>query len=529
MDISETPLAKEIDKHDDVYAFMQSVTQQRKKGTIKIKPDKEGVGRYRELVNAYNRRKKKAKDMNKSNKSVIEYFDTYLANRGGELNESTSNELLEEAASDLIYLTEEVLHFTENVFVRAAQLAKAKQMKKGLKRSLIPITKTQRQRNVDRKVLSQTPAGRQTLSKVDDPKFIKKKKQALRTAVEKDPAAAKSHKVRTGHDIETKEPIYNTQHSKRVATDVETREPVMKTTTKKYTPVRSELQKGTEYGSKKAKEIAQTQHKAGQAVHSGMRKVAGKSPNVTDTGLLPGKSHAPKSESDKLRKLGKGAKKAAKYAGIGLGGAALATGLAVGMGHANESHDRGKDEEEKETPYQDHEKMRISQRLIRARHGEDWESRVKRSNEQKRGKETGNKKYFDNLVTNVAVAKQPHAQKSLVSVSDRTAIPVTDKGGKEVEKETKRAATSADSLMDIINKNPALKNRFEKGGTPKEREARGQGRLFPDEPTKKVPSHLKLGDGKGKGSPSDRFRTSIPLNRSSTERARTKTGSEAKK
>jgi len=99
------------------------------------------------------------------NKKVIEYFDTYFSNFGGELNESTSNEQLEEAALDLVNLTEEVLHFTENVFVRAAQLAKAKANREGLKRSIFPFTKAQRQRNVDRKILSQTRAGRQTLRK----------------------------------------------------------------------------------------------------------------------------------------------------------------------------------------------------------------------------------------------------------------------------------------------------------------------------------------------------------------------------
>jgi len=478
------------------------------------------------------------------NKKVIEYFDTYFSNFGGELNESTSNEQLEEAALDLVNLTEEVLHFTENVFVRAAQLAKAKANREGLKRSIFPFTKAQRQRNVDRKVLSQTRAGRQTLRKVDDPEFIRKKEQALRTAVEKDPEAAKPHKVRTGHDIETKKPIYTTQHSKRVATDVETRKPVMKTTTKEYTPVRSELQKGTEYGSEKAKEIAQTQHKAGQAVHSGMRRVAGKSPNVTDTGLLPGKSHAPKSESDKLRKLrklrklGKGAKKTAKYAGIGLGGLALAGAAGIGLGHLRD--DVNHDEEEGNNPYQDHEKMRISQRLINLKRGENWESRAKRFKKERRAARSGDKNYFDNLVTKIAVAKQPHAQKSLVVVDDGEGKSITDKGRTGVEAETRRAATSAGSLLDIINKNPVLKNRFEKGGTRREREGRGQGRFDFENPPKEtttpktVPSHQVRGGGKGKGSMLDKFRTSTgrdphSTDRGTSRRTRTEKGSEAKK
>ena len=124
MDISEAPLAKEIDKHDDVYAFMQSVTKKRKKGTIKIKPDKEGVGRYRELVNAYNKRKKRDKPMKQ--KDVIEYFDTYFSNFDGELNESTSSEQLEEAALALVNLTEEVLQFVESMFMKGANYGQAK-------------------------------------------------------------------------------------------------------------------------------------------------------------------------------------------------------------------------------------------------------------------------------------------------------------------------------------------------------------------------------------------------------------------
>ena len=366
MDISETPLAKEIDKHDDVYAFMQSVTQQRKKGTIKIKPDEEGVGRYRELVNAYHRRKKKAKDMNKSNKSVIEYFDTYLANRGGELNESTSNELLEEATLDLVYLTESVIEFVE-----------------GLKRGSAK-TPYEVHQEINRRAKPK---------RKDNPPL--------------------------GHPL-TGDPVPGT-------------------------------------GSQK--------------------------------------------------KGWKRTKTAAKWAGIGAGALTALTTLGVGLGHLKtEDYNRGKDEEEHETPYQDHEKMRISQKLLNVKRGEDWKSREKKSKEQKRGKETGNKKYFDNLVTKIAVAKQPHAQKSLVSVSDRTAIPVTNKGlpgPKETANANIDAAMNADSISDSLRSGiNNLKKNVARGKTKPKlgeyqanalldmakrekkielrrgREERGQGRLF---------------------------------------------------
>jgi hypothetical protein len=218
-----------------------------------------------------------------------------------------------------------------------------------------------------------------------------------------------------------------------------------------------------------------------------MRQVAGKNPNVTDTGLLPGKSQAPKDPKkySRIKKTAKDAGKAAmkfgKYGVYGLGGLALAGAAGIGLGHL--SDDVNHDEEEKNNPYQDHEKMRISQRLINLKRGENWESRAKRSKKERRAARSGDKKYIKDIVTNIefdnAVAKQPHAQKSLVVVDDGEGKSITDKGRTGVEAENKRAAASADSLMDIINKNPALKNRFEKGGTRKEREVRGQGRLFP--------------------------------------------------
>jgi hypothetical protein len=94
--------------------------------------------------------------------------------------------------------------------------------------------------------------------------------------------------------------------------------------------------------------------------------------------------------------------------------------------------------------------------------------------------------------------------------------------------------------MDIINKNPVLKNRFEKGGTRKEREERGQGRFDFENPPKEtttpktVPSHQVLGGGKGKGSMLDKFRTSTghdphSTDRGTSRRTGTEKGSEAKK
>ena len=170
MDISET-LAQEIKKHDNVYSFMKSVSQQRKKGNIKINPDKEGVGKYRELVTAFTKRKKRGKDMNKE---VVEYFDTYFSNFDGELNESTSNEQLEEAALDLINLTEDVLQFTESlgkVFQKARKYKTLQTAQKSLKRPPLGLglTKAQRVRNINRKALGQTEKGRQALQQIDTP------------------------------------------------------------------------------------------------------------------------------------------------------------------------------------------------------------------------------------------------------------------------------------------------------------------------------------------------------------------------
>ena len=107
--IKETALTKEMDKHDNALSFISSVTQQRRKGNIKINRDNEGVAKIRELVAAFHKRKARIKDKS-MNKKVIEYFNNYL---GGQLNENTADEQLNRAAIDLVILTETVIKFVE--------------------------------------------------------------------------------------------------------------------------------------------------------------------------------------------------------------------------------------------------------------------------------------------------------------------------------------------------------------------------------------------------------------------------------
>jgi len=317
----------------------------------------------------------------------------------------------------------------------------------------------------------------------------------------------------------------------------------------------SEAIKGEKYGKNVTTADLKKVGREGQDVHTYKRQIdAKKDKDVVKSGLFGVKSQAPK-EPKALKepkkkigsKVGRGVDsaidtigKAAKVAGLIGAGGALGTGLAVagaGMARDESVNMFNENEEERENiPYQDSEKMRISQKLLNVKLGRDWASREKSSSEQRRGKRSGNKKYIDDLVTRVEVENQPHLQKSLVAVRDGMAKSFTDKGRKGVEAETKRAATSAGSLLDIINKNPALKNRFEKGGTRKEREERGQGRFDFENPPKEtttpktVPSHQVHGGGKGKGSMLDRFRTSTSHDpHSAGRRTKTKKGSEATK
>ena len=59
---AESPLSKTFDKHDDSLSMAADVTKQRKQGKIKINPDSEGVGKYREIVKAFLKYKKRKKD-----------------------------------------------------------------------------------------------------------------------------------------------------------------------------------------------------------------------------------------------------------------------------------------------------------------------------------------------------------------------------------------------------------------------------------------------------------------------------------
>ena len=56
---SESPLSQTFDKHDDALSMQADVTKQRKQGKIKINPDSEGVGKYRQIVKAFLKYKKR--------------------------------------------------------------------------------------------------------------------------------------------------------------------------------------------------------------------------------------------------------------------------------------------------------------------------------------------------------------------------------------------------------------------------------------------------------------------------------------
>ena len=56
---SESPLSKPFDKHDSPLTMAADVTRQRKQGKIKINPDTKGVGKYREIVKAFLKYKKR--------------------------------------------------------------------------------------------------------------------------------------------------------------------------------------------------------------------------------------------------------------------------------------------------------------------------------------------------------------------------------------------------------------------------------------------------------------------------------------
>jgi hypothetical protein len=57
--VTESPLTDTFDKHDNPLSMAADVTKQRKQGKIKINPDKEGVGKYREIIKAFLKYKKR--------------------------------------------------------------------------------------------------------------------------------------------------------------------------------------------------------------------------------------------------------------------------------------------------------------------------------------------------------------------------------------------------------------------------------------------------------------------------------------
>lgn len=396
---------------------------------------------------------------------VIEYFDTYFSNFDGELNESTSDEQLEEAAMALVNLTEEVLQLVESIFMKAANFSQAKVQKKNLKRSIFnPLTKSGRQRNLNRKVLSQTDAGKETLAGVDSGEYKKAKKE-LKAEIRKSPEGTMRKIKRDGSPEAS-----------------------------------SELKRGLKYGKSQTITDLKRDAKLAQSAHTAKQQVAGKPLEVKHSGLSGVPSQAPKSRQSKIKNINW--KKGLKRAGIGAGVALGAAGLGIGLAHMNEESNNN--EEENKTSYQDHEKMRISQKLLNVANQEDWRSREKKSSEVRNNKKRGNKKHFDNIITKIAVKNQPHAQKSLVSVSGRKAIPVTNQGlGQTTAVSNMKAMMDVDGISDsLLGGLNAIKKNITTGKTKPEtgehqaksllnmakkekkkklrhgQEEKGQGRLF---------------------------------------------------
>jgi len=57
--VIESPLTDTFDKHDDPLSMAADVTKQRKQGKIKINPDEEGLGKYRQIIKAFLKYKKR--------------------------------------------------------------------------------------------------------------------------------------------------------------------------------------------------------------------------------------------------------------------------------------------------------------------------------------------------------------------------------------------------------------------------------------------------------------------------------------
>ena len=388
-------------------------------------------------------------------KSVIEYFDTYFNNLGGELNESTTNDQIEQAALELINLTEEVLLFVEKILpsMRSArskvkQAAATQVASKHLKKPFLnlPLTPNQRLRNRNRKIAMQTSRGKNILKHLDSG-GLKKDKKAAEVALRSSPGAASPQQTQVATDIKTKKPIYDTKPS--VAQDA--------------------LARGKEIGKENLKKLGS----AGRDVH---RDVKGHDAPMP-SGIKGVKSQDPSKKSIDWKKH---LKRAAIGAGIGLG----AAGLGVGVLHLQkESANNGEEEHKKGFDSgESGENRRVAFHLKNMTNKTTFDDALRDERKRRRVGRGLEQKELENLVTKIkdqAVEQQPHRQKSLVVGGKNLGKPITTKGGKEVAAETKRAKMSAGSLMDIINQHPHLKRRFEMGGTRKEREARGgQRKLF---------------------------------------------------
>jgi len=117
---------------------------------------------------------------------VIDYFDSYF---GGQLNESTTDEQLELAALDLIFLTEAVIEFYESIAGAAHELGHITHMQTHLKRPFLGLgwTKAARERNRKRKQVGQTIAGTAELAKLDRHKAVQSAQKRLDHEINKNP------------------------------------------------------------------------------------------------------------------------------------------------------------------------------------------------------------------------------------------------------------------------------------------------------------------------------------------------------
>lgn len=200
MDISETPLTKEMDKHDNALSFISSVTQKRRKGKIKINKDTEGVAKIRELVAAFQKRKARIKDKT-MNKKVIEYFDNYL---GGQLNENTDDEQLNRAVVDLVLLTETVIKFVELHEISHALSRKVFLARRAIAKNIRPdaykgrsYTNQQIARK-NKELIQRSPEGEKLIRKssAEHLKNLQQKVMARKTPSETEPIASPEERAR---------------------------------------------------------------------------------------------------------------------------------------------------------------------------------------------------------------------------------------------------------------------------------------------------------------------------------------------